>query len=186
MRARQLEVFTAVMRRGPGTAAARLLNISQPALSQISRMPRTKPGSRCSSGVKGRLHPTVEALEIFPDAERLASPRAQAQTEDSARARRAGADRRVRAAGQDNSARRRRTGARRYPEIPLVPHIALRRHVGPDAARGRWPGWRRVSRPRVAGHRGEARRDGLRPSMPTACAGDAAAGALRDLAGEAR
>ena len=35
MRARQLEVFIAVMRAGTVTAAARMLNISQPALSQI-------------------------------------------------------------------------------------------------------------------------------------------------------
>ncbi len=35
MRARQLEVFIAVMRAGTVTAAARTLNISQPALSQI-------------------------------------------------------------------------------------------------------------------------------------------------------
>jgi DNA-binding transcriptional LysR family regulator len=71
MRARQLEVFIALMRAGTVTAAARMLNISQPALSQIVLHMEDELGFTLFERVKGRLRPTPEALEIFPDAERL-------------------------------------------------------------------------------------------------------------------
>ncbi|UWS79337.1 LysR family transcriptional regulator [Pseudophaeobacter sp. TrK17] len=71
MRARQLEVFTAVMRIGTVTGAARMLNISQPALSQVLRHTEDELGFLLFSREKGRLHPTPEALELYPDAERL-------------------------------------------------------------------------------------------------------------------
>ncbi|UDL90400.1 LysR family transcriptional regulator [Mesorhizobium sp. PAMC28654] len=73
MRARQLEVFIAVMRAGTVTAAARTLNISQPALSQILLHAEDELGFTLFERVKGRLRPTPEALEIFPDAERLSA-----------------------------------------------------------------------------------------------------------------
>jgi DNA-binding transcriptional LysR family regulator len=71
MRARQLEVFTAVMRAGTVTGAARLLNISQPALSQILIHAEDELGFRLFDREKGRLYPTPEALELHPEAERL-------------------------------------------------------------------------------------------------------------------
>ncbi len=71
MRARQLEVFTAVMRAGTVTAAARMLNISQPALSQILLHAEDELGFALFDRVKGRLRPTPEAQELFPEAERL-------------------------------------------------------------------------------------------------------------------
>lgn len=71
MRARQLEVFTAVMRAGTVTAAARMLNISQPALSQILRHAEDEIGFALFDRSKGRLKPTPEALELYPEAERL-------------------------------------------------------------------------------------------------------------------
>ena len=71
MRARQLEVFTAVMRAGSVTGAARSLNISQPALSQILRHLEDELGFLLFSREKGRLKPTPEALELFPQADRL-------------------------------------------------------------------------------------------------------------------
>lgn len=71
MRARQLEIFTAVMRVGTVTGAARLLNISQPALSQILIHTEDELGFLLFNREKGRLHPTPEALELFPEAERL-------------------------------------------------------------------------------------------------------------------
>lgn len=73
MRARQLEVFTAVMRAGTVTAAARTLNISQPALSQILIHTEDELGFQLFEREKGRLSPTPEALELFPEAERLFS-----------------------------------------------------------------------------------------------------------------
>lgn len=71
MRARQLEVFTAVMRAGTVTGAARLLNISQPALSQILIHAEDEMGFQLFDREKGRLYPTPEALELYPEAERL-------------------------------------------------------------------------------------------------------------------
>ena len=71
MRARQLEVFTAVMRAGSVTGAARSLNISQPALSQILRHLEDELGFLLFSREKGRLKATPEALELFPQADRL-------------------------------------------------------------------------------------------------------------------
>lgn len=71
LRARQLEVFTAVMRAGTVTAAARMLNISQPALSQILIHTEGDLGFLLFNREKGRLSPTPEALELYPEAERL-------------------------------------------------------------------------------------------------------------------
>lgn len=71
MRARQLEVFTAVMRAGTVTGAARMLNISQPALSQTLRHAEDELGFLLFDREKGRLRPTPEALELYPEAERL-------------------------------------------------------------------------------------------------------------------
>ncbi len=73
MRARQLEVFTAVMRAGTVTGAARILNISQPALSQILLHCEDELGFKLFEREKGRLRPTVEAQELYPEAERLFS-----------------------------------------------------------------------------------------------------------------
>lgn len=71
MRARQLEVFVAVMRAGSITAAARMLHISQPALSQILLHAEDELGFALFTREKGRLHPTPEAMELMPDAESL-------------------------------------------------------------------------------------------------------------------
>ncbi|KEP71300.1 transcriptional regulator [Thioclava dalianensis] len=71
MRARQLEVFTAVMRAGTVTEAARMLNISQPALSQVLRHTEDDLGFALFEREKGRLRPTPEAQELFPEAERI-------------------------------------------------------------------------------------------------------------------
>lgn len=71
MRARQLEVFCAIMRSGTVTAAARTLNISQSALSQILLHTEDELGFALFERVKGRLVPTVAARELYPEAERL-------------------------------------------------------------------------------------------------------------------
>lgn len=71
MRARQLEAFTAIMRAGTVTEAARILNISQPALSQVLRHTEQSLGFALFEREKGRLRPTPEALELYPEAERI-------------------------------------------------------------------------------------------------------------------
>ncbi|MBP0616365.1 LysR family transcriptional regulator [Jiella mangrovi] len=71
MRARQLEVFCALMRAGTVTGAAAALNISQPALSQILLHAEDQLGFKLFNRVKGRLVATEEALELYPEAERV-------------------------------------------------------------------------------------------------------------------
>ena len=62
MRARQLEVFCTLMRCGTVTGAAAMLNISQPALSQILLHAEDQLGFKLFNRVRGRLVPTQEAV----------------------------------------------------------------------------------------------------------------------------
>jgi DNA-binding transcriptional LysR family regulator len=71
MNARQLEVFRAIMRCGTLTSAAKALNVSQPALSQILLHTEDELGLKLFKRLKGRLVPTPEAEQLFPEADRL-------------------------------------------------------------------------------------------------------------------
>jgi DNA-binding transcriptional LysR family regulator len=71
MRARQLEVFCTLMRCGTVTGAAAMLNISQPALSQILLHTEDQLGFKLFNRVRGRLMPTQEAEELYAQAERI-------------------------------------------------------------------------------------------------------------------
>src|SRR5258708_31327643 len=71
MNARQLEVFRAIMRCGTLTGAAKALNVSQPALSQILLHTEDELGLKLFERLKGRLVPTPEAEQLFPEADRL-------------------------------------------------------------------------------------------------------------------
>jgi DNA-binding transcriptional LysR family regulator len=71
MRARQIEVFRMVMRLGTLTSAAEALNVSQPALSQILLHTEDELGFKLFQRVKGRLIPTPEAEDLYPEVERL-------------------------------------------------------------------------------------------------------------------
>lgn len=71
MNARQIEVFRTVMRLGTLTGAAGALNVSQPALSQLLLHAEDGLGFPLFRRVRGRLVPTPEALQLFPEAERL-------------------------------------------------------------------------------------------------------------------
>jgi DNA-binding transcriptional LysR family regulator len=71
MRARQIEVFRTIMRCGTLTEAARTLNVSQPALSQVLLHAEDELGFKLFERVKGRLVPTPEAEELFPEADRI-------------------------------------------------------------------------------------------------------------------
>ena len=71
MRARQLEVFCTLMRCGTVTGAAAMLNISQPALSQILLHAEDQLGFKLFNRVRGRLVPTQEAEELYSQAEHI-------------------------------------------------------------------------------------------------------------------
>ena len=71
MNARQIEVFRTIMRCGTLTAAAQALNVSQPALSQLLLHAEDQLGFRLFQRLHGRLTPTPEAHQLFPEAERL-------------------------------------------------------------------------------------------------------------------
>jgi DNA-binding transcriptional LysR family regulator len=69
MNLRQMEVFHAVMISGTVTGAARLLNISQPAVTGILRHTEDKLRLTLFHRVKGRLEPTPEAHALFTQVE---------------------------------------------------------------------------------------------------------------------
>jgi DNA-binding transcriptional LysR family regulator len=71
MNARQIEVFRTIMRLGTLTGAAQALGVSQPALSQLLLHAEDRLGYKLFRRLRGRLVPTPEALELFPEAERL-------------------------------------------------------------------------------------------------------------------
>jgi DNA-binding transcriptional LysR family regulator len=67
MNLRHMEVFHAIMRTGSVTAAARLLNVSQPAVSAALKHCETRLRIKLFTRVRGRLRPTPEAEAIYPD-----------------------------------------------------------------------------------------------------------------------
>ena len=71
MKARQIEVFRTIMRLGTLTGAAQALHVSQPALSQLLLKTEDQLGYKLFRRLRGRLVPTPEALQLFPEAERL-------------------------------------------------------------------------------------------------------------------
>lgn len=71
MRLRHIEVFNAVMLTGSVSAAARLINITQPAVSRTLQHAEIQLGFALFQRVKGRLVPTQEAQALYPHIERL-------------------------------------------------------------------------------------------------------------------
>jgi DNA-binding transcriptional LysR family regulator len=67
MNLRQMEVFHAIMVTGSVTAAARLLNVTQPAVSTVLKHCESNLKMKLFVRVAGRLQPTAEAHTIFPD-----------------------------------------------------------------------------------------------------------------------
>lgn len=67
MNLRQMEVFHAIMRCGSVTAAARQLNVSQPAVSATLRHCEARLGMRLFRRAGSRLQPTPEARAIYPE-----------------------------------------------------------------------------------------------------------------------
>ncbi len=71
MRLRHIEVFNAVMLTGSVSAAARLINVTQPAVSRILSHAELQLGFALFLRHKGRLVPTREAQTLYPHIERL-------------------------------------------------------------------------------------------------------------------
>lgn len=64
---RHIEVFYAIMRTGSITEAARILNVSQPAVSVALKHFEARIGMRLFDRGGGRLKPTPEARALLPD-----------------------------------------------------------------------------------------------------------------------
>lgn len=71
MRLRHIEVFNAVMLTGSVSAAARLINVTQPAVSRTLQHAEIQLGFALFQRVRGRLMPTAEAQTLYPHIERL-------------------------------------------------------------------------------------------------------------------
>lgn len=71
MRLRHIEVFNAVMLTGSVSAAARLVNVTQPAVSRTLQHAELQLGFSLFQRVRGRLTPTAEAQTLYPHVERL-------------------------------------------------------------------------------------------------------------------
>ncbi|MFM0549583.1 LysR family transcriptional regulator [Paraburkholderia sediminicola] len=68
---RQMEVFRAVMLAGSINAAAKMLYVSQPAVSKLISHTETTLGLRLFERTKGRLIPTAEAQALFREVEQV-------------------------------------------------------------------------------------------------------------------
>ena len=71
MRLRHIEVFNAVMLTGSVSGAARLISVTQPAVSRILQHAELQLGFALFQRAKGRLLPTAEALTLYPHIEQL-------------------------------------------------------------------------------------------------------------------
>lgn len=67
MTLRHMEIFHAIMVNGSVTGAARMLNITQPAISAVLKHCESRLNMKLFLRTGGRLQPTEEALAIFPD-----------------------------------------------------------------------------------------------------------------------
>jgi DNA-binding transcriptional LysR family regulator len=68
---RQLEIFSLLMKTRSLTEAARLLNVSQPAISRALKELEAQLGFELFYRVAGRVRPTTEAMQFLPEIERL-------------------------------------------------------------------------------------------------------------------
>ncbi|MBI2770696.1 MAG: LysR family transcriptional regulator [Burkholderiales bacterium] len=71
MRLRHIEVFNAVMLTGSVSGAARLINVTQPAVSRTLQHAEIQLGFALFQRTKNRLVPSSEALALYPHIERL-------------------------------------------------------------------------------------------------------------------
>lgn len=71
MNLRHIEVFYAIMQAGSVTGAAQLLNVTQPAVSNVLRHAEQQLGLKLFERIAGRLQPTPEAYDLFPDVQEI-------------------------------------------------------------------------------------------------------------------
>ncbi len=71
MRLRHIEVFHAVYSNGSISAAARMLNVSQPAVSKVLRHAEAQLGFTLFDRSKGKLIPTTDGIELFTEVSRV-------------------------------------------------------------------------------------------------------------------
>jgi len=71
MTLRQLEVFYAIIQAGSVTGAARALNVTQPAISNVLKHTEQQLQFKLFERIGGRLHPTPEATDLLPDANEI-------------------------------------------------------------------------------------------------------------------
>ncbi len=73
MNLRHIEVFHAIMQTGSVTGAAQLLNVTQPAISNLLRHAEQQIKFKLFERVGGRLQPTAEAAYLFPEVQEIFS-----------------------------------------------------------------------------------------------------------------
>ncbi|MEJ8473749.1 LysR substrate-binding domain-containing protein [Roseibium algae] len=71
MNQRQINAFRMVMHHGSITAAAKALNVSQPAVSRLLTDLEASLGFSLLLRMRGKVQPTVEAYEFFTEVERM-------------------------------------------------------------------------------------------------------------------
>jgi DNA-binding transcriptional LysR family regulator len=71
MNLRQMEIFRAVMSTGSVSDAARLLHVSVPAVSRVLSHTESRLGFALFERIKGRLHPTAEARQLYQEVEQV-------------------------------------------------------------------------------------------------------------------
>ncbi len=73
MRLKHIEVFNAVMLTGTASAAARLLHVMQPAVTQTLQLAELQLGYALFTRQRNRLVPTRQAQSLYPEVQRLMS-----------------------------------------------------------------------------------------------------------------
>ena len=68
---RQIEVFTAIMRTGSVTKAAKTLNVSQPSVSKVLKHTEARLGFPLFKRISGKLYPTPEAEILYSESARI-------------------------------------------------------------------------------------------------------------------
>src|SRR6185295_13848926 len=73
MRLKHIEVFNAIMLTGSVSAAARLLHVTQPAVTQTLQHAELQLGYALFTRQRNRLVPTSEAQALYPEVQTLVS-----------------------------------------------------------------------------------------------------------------